>query len=97
MIVAMDLLPLLGREGLVVMVTHLSAEGFLLFIWEKEGVIVAVGLLALLGREGLVVMVKHICLLRISSPLLGKRRGGGHRHTQLAAEKLPSFSWIGEV
>ena len=50
--------------------------------------IIAIGLLPLLGKEGVVVMVIHICLLRISSPPLGKGRGGGHGHTQLSAERF---------
>ena len=72
--------------------TAFCLEMVLLF-WEKRGVIMAIGLFPLLGREGVVVMVIHICLLRVSSPPLGKGRGGGHGHTQPSAQKFASSSW----
>ena len=37
-------------------------------------------------------MVTHLFLLRISSPIMGKGRGGGHGHAQSSAEKFASSS-----
>ena len=61
--------------------------------------IVAIDTLSLLGKEGWWSWsyTLHLFLLRISSPLLGKGRGGGHGETQPSAEKRSSFPWIGEV
>ena len=71
-------------------------EEVILRSWEKDLVIMAIGLFSpLLGREGLVVMVTHLFLLRISSSLLGKGRGGGHGQTLPSADKLSCFPWIG--